>query len=121
MPVRGDVAMTGEVTLRGRVLAIGGLKEKSVAAHREGIHHVIIPAANARELDELPAEVRASVAFHPVKTMDEVLELGLRRPIQSAVPRNTPARGRNARAPAPTHPSPPRHPGRTRLGGAAAR
>ena len=109
IPVRGDVAMTGEVTLRGRVLPVGGLKEKAVAAHREGIHHVIIPAGNARELDEFPAEVLAAVVFHPVKTMDEVLKLGLRRPIQSAVPRNTPARGRNARATAPTAPlaSPP--------------
>jgi ATP-dependent Lon protease len=76
--VRGDVAMTGEVTLRGRVLPVGGLKEKAVAAHRLGIKHVIIPAGNARELDEFPAEVRDAVVFHPVKTMDEVLELALR-------------------------------------------
>jgi ATP-dependent Lon protease len=74
-PVRGDTAMTGEITLRGRVLPIGGLKEKSVAAHRNGIAHVIIPHGNARELDELPAEVRAAVQFHPVRTMDEVMSL----------------------------------------------
>ncbi|HEX2780627.1 MAG TPA: endopeptidase La [Gemmatimonadaceae bacterium] len=78
IPVRGDVAMTGEVTLRGRVLAIGGLKEKAVAAHRCGIRHVIIPHGNARELDELPEEVRNVVAFHPVKTMDEVVTIALR-------------------------------------------
>jgi ATP-dependent Lon protease len=77
-PVRGDVAMTGEITLRGRVLPIGGLKEKAVAAHRQRVAHVIIPAANLRDLEELPAEVRSGVQFHPVKTMDEVLALALR-------------------------------------------
>jgi ATP-dependent Lon protease len=77
-PVRGDVAMTGEITLRGRVLPIGGLKEKSVAAHRNGIAHVIIPHGNARELEELPEEVRAAVQFHPVRTMDEVMALVMR-------------------------------------------
>jgi ATP-dependent Lon protease len=80
VPVRGDVAMTGEVTLRGRVLPIGGLKEKSVAAHRNGIRHVIIPAENLRELEEVPAEVRAAVRFHGVRTMDEVLAMALLRP-----------------------------------------
>jgi ATP-dependent Lon protease len=77
-PVRGDTAMTGEITLRGRVLPIGGLKEKSVAAHRNGIAHVIIPHGNARELEELPDEVKAGVQFHPVRTMDEVMALVLR-------------------------------------------
>jgi len=74
-PVRGNTAMTGEITLRGRVLPIGGLKEKSVAAHRNGIAHVIIPFGNAREIEELPEEVRAAVQFHPVRTMDEVMAL----------------------------------------------
>jgi ATP-dependent Lon protease len=78
VPVRGDVAMTGEITLRGRVLPIGGLKEKSVAAHRNKISDVIIPHGNARDVDDLPEEVRASVRFHPVKTMDEVLTIALR-------------------------------------------
>ena len=77
-PVRGDTAMTGEITLRGRVLPIGGLKEKSVAAHRNGISHVIIPFGNARELEELPEEVRAAVHFHPVRTMDDVMAFVLR-------------------------------------------
>jgi ATP-dependent Lon protease len=77
VPVRGDIAMTGEVTLRGRVLPIGGLREKAVAAHRNRIHHVIIPQLNLREVEELPAEVREGVHFHPVKTMDEVLRLAL--------------------------------------------
>jgi ATP-dependent Lon protease len=78
VPVRGDVAMTGEITLRGRVLPIGGLKEKSVAAHRNKVSDVIIPHGNARDVEELPEEVRASVRFHPVKTMDEVLAIALR-------------------------------------------
>ena len=78
-PVRGDVAMTGEITLRGRVLPIGGLKEKSVAAHRNKVSEVIVPHGNARDIEELPEEVRASVRFHPVKTMDEVLAIALRR------------------------------------------
>jgi ATP-dependent Lon protease len=78
VPVRGDVAMTGEITLRGRVLPIGGLKEKSVAAHRNKVSDVIVPHGNARDLDELPEEVRAAVRFHPVKTMDEVLQIAMR-------------------------------------------
>ena len=77
-PVRGDTAMTGEITLRGRVLPIGGLKEKSVAAHRNGIAHVIIPFGNARELEELPDEVQTAVHFHPVRTMDDVMAFVLR-------------------------------------------
>ena len=79
VPVRGDIAMTGEVTLRGRVLPIGGLKEKAVAAHRNGVRHVIIPAENQREVDDIPEEVRAAVRFHPVRSMDEVLALALVR------------------------------------------
>ena len=77
IPVRGDVAMTGEITLRGRVLGIGGLKEKAVAAHRNGIRHVLVPHQNVRDLAELPAEVRSAVTFHPVQTMDEVLRIAL--------------------------------------------
>lgn len=77
-PVRGDVAMTGEITLRGRVLPIGGLKEKSVAAHRNKITNVIVPYGNTRDIDDLPQEVRDSIKFHPVKSMDEVLSIALR-------------------------------------------
>ena len=76
--VRGDVAMTGEITLRGRVLPIGGLKEKAVAARRHGIGHVVIPHGNVRDLDDLPAEVREAIRFHPVRTMDDVLAIALR-------------------------------------------
>ena len=72
-PSRADVAMTGEITLRGRVLAVGGLKEKAVAALREGLAKVLVPAANAPELELMPAEVIAGLEFVPVHTMDEVL------------------------------------------------
>jgi ATP-dependent Lon protease len=77
VPVRGDVAMTGEITLRGRVLPIGGLKEKAVAAHRNNVRHVLIPYQNLRDVEEMPEEVRSGLTFHPVKTMDEVLALAL--------------------------------------------
>jgi ATP-dependent Lon protease len=81
VPVRGSVAMTGEITLRGRVLPIGGLKEKAVAAHRNRLAHVIIPHENLRDLDEVPEEVRNTLSFHGVRTMDEVLALALARPV----------------------------------------
>jgi ATP-dependent Lon protease len=77
-PVRGDTAMTGEVTLRGRVLPIGGLKEKLVAARRAGITHIIIPEGNAREIEEIPEDIREGLQFHPVSTMDQVLAHALR-------------------------------------------
>ena len=79
-PVRGDVAMTGEITLRGRVLPIGGVKEKAVGAHRAGVSHVLLPKGNARDLDDVPQEVKDAVTFHTVAGMDEVLALGLRSP-----------------------------------------
>ena len=77
IPVRGDVAMTGEVTLRGRVLPVGGVRDKAVAAHRHRKTHVILPQANAKDLAELPESVRESMTWHPVRTMDEVLTLTL--------------------------------------------
>ena len=101
VPVRGDVAMTGEITLRGRC-RIGGLKEKSVAAHRNKIGDVIIPHGNARDVDDLPEEVRASVRFHPVKTMDEVLTIALRDDVLKIGAGHRPrARGGTSRQGAP--------------------
>ena len=76
--VRGDVAMTGEVTLRGKVLSIGGLKEKSLAAYRLGIRKVIIPKKNVKDLEEIPVNIRNEIKFIPVETVDEVLKHALR-------------------------------------------
>lgn len=76
-PVRSDVGMTGEVTLRGLVLPIGGLKEKSLAAARSGLSTVIIPKLNEKDLPEIPDEVKKKITFRPVETVDEVLEIAL--------------------------------------------
>jgi ATP-dependent Lon protease len=89
--VRGDVAMTGEVTLRGRVLPIGGLREKAVAAHRNRMKTVLIPYENQRDLDELPVEVRDGLRFVPVKTMDDVLTVALTRPMLAGADAPMPA------------------------------
>ncbi|MBW7944271.1 endopeptidase La [Patescibacteria group bacterium] len=84
-PVRKDVAMTGEVTLRGKVMRIGGLKEKSIAAHQAGVNYVIIPQENERDLVEVPDSVKAAITFKPVKHVDEVLTLALKKqPVKSA-------------------------------------
>ena len=77
IPVKADVAMTGEITLRGQVLRIGGLKEKLLAAHRGNIKTVIIPADNERDLREIPDNVKADMKICPVKWIDQVLELAL--------------------------------------------
>ncbi|MGL5815042.1 endopeptidase La [Aeromonas sp.] len=76
-PVRADVAMTGEITLRGEVLPIGGLKEKLLAAHRGGIKRVLIPKENERDLEEIPANVKQDLEIYPVRWIDEVLALAL--------------------------------------------
>jgi ATP-dependent Lon protease len=76
-PVRKDVAMTGEITLRGRVLPIGGLKEKVLGAHRAGITTIVLPKENEGDLEDIPEEVRAKLTFHPVSTLDEVLAVAL--------------------------------------------
>ena len=79
IPVRCDVAMTGEITLRGEVLPIGGLKEKLLAAHRGGIKHVLIPKENVKDLQEIPEEVKNAIEITPVQWFDEVLERALER------------------------------------------
>jgi ATP-dependent Lon protease len=77
IPVRSSVAMTGEITLRGEVLPIGGLKEKLLAAHRGGIETVIIPLENERDLTEIPKNIKQHLNIHPVRWIDEVLDIAL--------------------------------------------
>jgi ATP-dependent Lon protease len=79
IPVRGDVAMTGEITLRGKVLGIGGLKEKLMAAHRHGILEVIVPRENEKDLPDIPDAIKQFMKLHFVDSMDEVLKIALER------------------------------------------
>jgi ATP-dependent Lon protease len=79
VPVRRDVAMTGEITLRGRVLPIGGVKEKLLAAHRAGITIVVLPKENAKDLVELPSDVKEALTIHTVDSVDDVFRLALER------------------------------------------
>jgi len=98
IPVRADVAMTGEITLRGEVLPIGGLKEKLLAAHRGGIKTVLIPEENVKDLVDIPDNIKNKLDIHPVKWIDAVLELALERkpqplpePVEAAAPAPAPA------------------------------
>jgi ATP-dependent Lon protease len=84
IPVRADIAMTGEITVRGRVLPIGGLKEKLLAAHRHGIREVVLPAENAKDLPDIPDNIRKDMKLHFVSSMDEVLKLALEKEIEMA-------------------------------------
>jgi ATP-dependent Lon protease len=79
IPVRADVGMTGEITLRGEVLPIGGLKEKLLAAHRGGLKTVIIPQENRKDLSEIPENIRAGLDIRPVRWIDEALEIALQK------------------------------------------
>lgn len=92
-PVRADVAMTGEITLRGKVLPIGGLKEKLLAAHRGGIKTVIIPKENEKDLEEIPENAKQALAIHAVETIDEVLAIALQNPPEGIeiVPKSIPS------------------------------
>jgi ATP-dependent Lon protease len=76
-PVKNYLAMTGEITLKGNVLPVGGIKEKALAAARAGIREIILPERNIADLEQLPEEVRRKIRFHPVKTMAEVLKIAL--------------------------------------------
>jgi ATP-dependent Lon protease len=78
VPVRPVVGMTGEVTLQGRVLPIGGVKQKVLAAHRAGLREVILPLRNEGDLDDVPEQVREEMTFHPVATVAEALDVALR-------------------------------------------
>jgi len=82
-PVRADAAMTGEITLRGRVLAIGGLKEKSMAAYRAGIAHVLIPFDNQKDVEVIDPLVKNALTFHPIKSADQALEFALLPPVSA--------------------------------------
>lgn len=75
--VRKEVGMTGEITLRGRVLPIGGLKEKSLGAHRAGLTEIILPKENEKDIDDIPESIRKDLTFYPVSHMDEVLAIAL--------------------------------------------
>src|SRR5690242_12095930 len=81
IPVRRDIAMTGEITLRGKVLPIGGLKEKLLAAHRAGLFEVILPQDNEKDLAEVPENLRTAMKLHFVETMDQVLAVALEQPL----------------------------------------
>jgi ATP-dependent Lon protease len=86
IPVRSDVAMTGEITLRGEVLPIGGLKEKLLAAHRGGITTVLIPDENTKDLAEIPDNIKEKLVIKPVKWIDEVLQVAMRNMPQPGAP-----------------------------------
>jgi ATP-dependent Lon protease len=95
VPVRKDVAMTGEITLRGKVLPVGGIKDKMLAAHRAGVTTLIIPKENEKDVAEVPEEVRSALTFHFVETIDEVLALAL----EDACPTDAAAADVNAAQP----------------------
>ncbi|GAB3258297.1 endopeptidase La [Chitinimonas naiadis] len=112
IPVRADVAMTGEITLRGEVLPIGGLKEKLLAAHRGGIKHVLIPDGNTKDLVEIPDNIKQKLEIHPVKWIDQVLALALeRQPVPRPAEPEAPAAeaAPAAGAPAPASSTPTKH------------
>jgi ATP-dependent Lon protease len=83
IPVHRDVAMTGEITLRGKVLAIGGVKEKVLAAHRAGVKNIILPKDNEKDLADIPKNVLDTLGIYMVETMDDVLKVALARPLPS--------------------------------------
>lgn len=89
IPVRSTHAMTGEITLRGEVLAVGGIKEKLLAAHRGGIKHVIIPAENVKDLKDIPDNIKKDLDIQPVRWIDEVLSLAL-----NGYPNRLPGKGK---------------------------
>ncbi len=105
-PLRRDVAMTGEITLRGRVLPVGGIKEKVLAAHRAGMRAIVLPSRNVKDLDDVPADVREQLTFVHVDSMDDVLDVVFARPAEENAPGHGPlgtasAPGRDPHAPVP--------------------
>ena len=111
MPVRNDVAMTGEITLRGRVLPIGGLKEKLLAALRGGIKTVLIPEENRKDLADIPKNVTQGIDIIPVKWIDQVLDIALVRPLTpqgNEASAQAPAEAAAEEKPAPANAEPAR-------------
>jgi ATP-dependent Lon protease len=102
-PVKRSLAMTGEITLRGNVLPIGGVKEKILAARRAGVSSVVLPRLNQKDLDEVPAQLTRGLEFHLVDEVDEVLRLALIPPLQLR-----PAAGTGAKEPPRAFPAKPR-------------
>jgi ATP-dependent Lon protease len=96
--VRRDVAMTGEITLRGRVLQIGGVKEKVLGAHRAGIHHIILPRQNERDISEVPSHVKRKLTFLYVDHMQQVLDEALLPPAEKKSRRSTSKKDSNTAA-----------------------
>ena len=92
IPIRRTIAMTGEVTLRGRVLEIGGVKEKVIAAHRAGIRTIILPKDNKKDLEDIPKTVTRDLTFHFAEHMDEVLKIALTKPLPVKKIRSLPLR-----------------------------
>jgi len=86
IPTRRDVAMTGEITLRGKVLPIGGVKEKVLAAHRAGVTNIVLPRDNEKDLADIPKNVLDTLDVHMVSTMDEVLKIALSGPLPTRIP-----------------------------------
>ena len=86
IPTRRDVAMTGEITLRGKVLPIGGVKEKVLAAHRAGVTNIVLPRDNEKDLADIPKNVLDTLDVHLVSTMDEVLKIALAEPLPARIP-----------------------------------
>ena len=95
-PVRADVAMTGEITLRGRVLPVGGIRDKVLAAQRAGIHTVVLPKRNEKDLEDVPEDVREALHFEPVGTFDEAMAIAFGEP--SAPPAKGRGRSRAKRS-----------------------
>jgi ATP-dependent Lon protease len=89
IPTRRDVAMTGEITLRGKVLPIGGVKEKVLAAHRAGVKNIVLPRDNEKDLADIPKNVLDTLDLHLVSTMDEVLRIALAQPLPARMPAAT--------------------------------
>src|SRR5207245_11525844 len=90
VPIRKDVAMTGEITLRGKVLPIGGVKEKVLAAHRAGVKNIVLPKDNEKDLADIPKNVLDTLNVYMVQTMDEVLKIALAEPLAGRLPAPAP-------------------------------